>query len=1177
MRKRSLLRGAANTASLLVLLWILTSASGPAPAAEEIIWQLGKQDYSDHEFLYWRALPADQPVIVRLKDAEQKKLWPSFHPGSGNGAMGGRPHPYTLLFDLAQVPRGTFYLDLGLLFRHPRIPVLRVEVNGHTGTYFLSPKLSFKLGDEGDAFNPIHASQQLRIALPARYFRSGENRLTLTCLDDPPTVTHNVSVGGPGDSGLYYDSLALSQDPRAAPDEALRVSLEPTVFFRKSAAGISEECWLTLDYSDSWKGGKLRFVLGSFSAQIDAAKDAEFGETRYKVLVPDGTAPGVASIEITDVGSGKSPQSFSVDFAPRRKWKVFYAPNEHLDIGFTDYQAKVAEVLARQLDKLLAVYQAHPDYRFNLDGSWIIEQWLATRSPDQARRLAEEARAGRVAVNAFYANFLTQNLSLEELFRGLYFSKQLEASYGLPFDFANVTDVPSYSWSLPSILAAAGIRYFAAGGNQTRGPLVAYGRWNTRSPFWWEGPDGQRVLAWYSYHYHQLRAVFGLPPAVEAGASGLAAFLQAYERNDYAPDAVLLYGTEVENVPFDYQDAALAERWNAQYAYPRLVPCRFADYFRYVEENYAARLPVVRGDSGAYWEDGAGTDAAATSRYRLAQTRALAAESLAALTASLTPGLRFPVDLARRIWRNLLLYGEHTFTSYRGPRQPQHDEVTGQLKVKDSRTIRASEAIDELMRHGQSQLADRITTQGKNLIVFNPLSWRRSGLVRFDLDRGTSLTDLASNTPVTYEVMEEHAGYQTIRFWARDVPSLGYKVYRLGRGTAVLPGRSEPETNIFQNRFYRITLDPERAAIKSIYDKELKRELVDSSSPYLANEYLYVTGGGSEGGRGEGAEATQLIHLAQHLPFAELTVHHLEEGQIASVEKTVWGHRVRLATKALHTPRIETEILLLDNEKRIEIRNHIHKDLVYAKEAAYFAFPWAASDPTFRYDIANGWVNPEEDLLEGGDSEWFAAQNWVNTTDGAASITLAVVDAPLVSLGDINRGRWPQKFSKTSATVFSYALNNYWFTNTPAGQSGDFTFRYAITSGARFDPQSVARFAREARSPLEISELRESDKRGEEAAGTLPTGEASLVEIEPENLMVSALKGAEDGKGLVVRVLETAGKASEGKLTFPQFGIASARESNALEVAGKALESDAHSVRFSIKPHQVLTIRLLSR
>jgi alpha-mannosidase len=439
--------------SRLILLSVMIFALGPpALGLEEVIWQLGKQDFSNHEFTLWPDPQASEPVVVRLGSGDEEKRWPKFHPGSGNGALGGKAYPYTLVFNLAQPPRGTFYLNLGLLFRQPRIPVLRVEINGHTGNYYLSPKLSFELGDEEDAFNPIHSTQQRRIALPARYFRTGENRLTLTCLDEPPTVTRRITTGGPGDSGFYYDSLSLSQDADVVFDEKLSVCFEPTVFFRKSGEGLTEECWLTVRFPDSWRGGKARVTVSPFSTGIDTPKNSEFGEARYTLQIPDGTPAGTARIEVSELKPGRGRQSFSAEFTPRRKWKIYYAPNEHLDVGYTDYQAKVAEVLSRQLDALFAVNQAHPDYRFNLDGSWIVEQWLATRTAEQARRFAEEARAGKIAVNAFYGGFLTQALSLEELCRGMYFSKELESRYGVPFEFANVTDVPSYSWSVPSVL-----------------------------------------------------------------------------------------------------------------------------------------------------------------------------------------------------------------------------------------------------------------------------------------------------------------------------------------------------------------------------------------------------------------------------------------------------------------------------------------------------------------------------------------------------------------------------------------------------------------------------------------------------------------------------------------------------------------------------------------------------
>ena len=39
-------------------------------------------------------------------------------------------------------------------------------------------------------------------------------------------------------------------------------------------------------------------------------------------------------------------------------------------------------------------------------------------------------------------------------------------------DYADITDVPSYSWSYASVMAAAGLKYFAAGSDNYRAPCA---------------------------------------------------------------------------------------------------------------------------------------------------------------------------------------------------------------------------------------------------------------------------------------------------------------------------------------------------------------------------------------------------------------------------------------------------------------------------------------------------------------------------------------------------------------------------------------------------------------------------------------------------------------------------------------------------------------------------------
>lgn len=1144
------------------------------------MWSLGQEDRSDHEF---GAAPAPQSakpeVVLRLRSVSQEHQWPKFHPGSGNGAFGGRTWRYALLFDLPSLgASGVFYLDLSLLFRQPRVPALDLEVNGHHGRYYFDPDPMFELGAVEDEFNVIRSAQHRRIALPAALFKSGENVIALTAVDDPFVVVHNRTVGGNGDSGFFYDALSLSYDPAGAAPQKLEASIQPTVFFPKSGKRVQEQCYLQVRYPVVWPGGRAKVSIGSFNTVLRAAPPAEFGEARYPFLVPGDLPAGKATIEFAAAsGAVLTPPASTCEtqFTPAKKWKIFYAPNEHLDIGYTDYRAKVAEVHARCMDQLLKTLAAHPSFRFNLDGSWIPDMWLDSRTVKTTEQLIPHARAGQIGMNAFYCSIATEYPSLEENFRNLYCSKELAARYGIPFDFALVTDVPSASWSVPSILASAGIRYFANGGNQDRGPMIVNGHWNVRSPFWWEGPDGQRVLAWFSSHYHQFKALFGLPPAIESGLGGTARFLKAYEQAGYKPDAVLLYGTEVENLPTEYDDAAFVERWNSTYAWPRLISCQFADFFRYIERNYSAGLPVVRGTGGSYWADNFGILAAATARDRANQNRAITAETFATLAAALDPKVRFPRELDREIWKTLLLYSEHNFGIGGLNDRPDCDAAVGIVKEKEDQTVRAGWDIDKLLRRGLSQLADQITTDGQSLLVFNPLSWPRSGLVQFQLDQGTVLTNVATGELVETEVLAVKDGVQTLRFWADNVPALGYRVYCLGHGrTQPASAASEPQNSplTFENKYYRITLNPSRAALTRIYDKELGRELVDPKSPYAVNEYLFVDGGGTEAGRGRGAEDTQLMHPFHWLPAPQLTIHPAEHGTLVEVQPTPWGQRIRMTASAPHTPRVETEILLPNKIKQIELRNVVQVDLLLAKQASYFAFPWALPGGKFRYDIPNGFVDPERDLLLGGCSDWFSVQHSVNVEGAQAAVSLASVEAPLVCLGDICRGKWLPQFTNCGPTVFSYALNNYWSPKWAGKKSAELHHRYVITSSDKFDPAACARAGREARFPLEVAMVKSSDKLPGRR-GTLPSGEASFLQLSPANLLLCALKPAEDGQGLVARILETGGIETEGTLELSFLKIDSAREANAVEVAGASLRSNG-GVRFHIRPNEAKTLRL---
>jgi hypothetical protein len=277
-----------------------------------------------------------------------------------------------------------------------------------------------------------------------------------------------------------------------------------------------------------------------------------------------------------------------------------------------------------------------------------------------------------------------------------------------------------------------------------------------------------------------------------------------------------------------------------------------------------------------------------------------------------------------------------------------------------------------------------------------------------------------------------------------------------------------------------------------------------------------------------------------------------------------------------NTPEIATEILLFNDQKKIEFRYRVRKDYTTTKEAVYFAFPAAVPHPEFHFATQQGWVDPARNLMKGGSLEWFNVQQWMAAEDASLTVGIIPVDTPLASFGDINRGKWPGNFKPASGTVFSYAMNNYWHTNYRAGQGGDFTFRYAATSGASLNGPALTRLGLEEMRPVELNYVVNQDKVGNPPRPLSPAGHSFLT-IGAQDVALITWKQAEDGAGTILRLQSTDDKQTDAVLSFPHSRIAAAELCSGVEENLHPLPVENNSVRLSFKPFEVLTIRIQTK
>jgi alpha-mannosidase len=84
----------------------------------------------------------------------------------------------------------------------------------------------------------------------------------------------------------------------------------------------------------------------------------------------------------------------------------------------------------------------------------------------------------------------------------------------------------------------------------------------------------------------------------------------------------------------------------------------------------------------------------------------------------------------------------------------------------------------------------------------------------------------------------------------------------------------------------------------------------------------------------------------------------------------------------------------------------------------------------------------------------------------------------------------------------------------------------------------------------------------------------SLVSVSPANVIIETIKQAEDGQGIVIRLYESQRRRGPVTLTTG-FNLAATWRTNLLEENQTRLQLDGNRVTFSIKPYQIVTLRLI--
>jgi hypothetical protein len=276
-------------------------------------------------------------------------------------------------------------------------------------------------------------------------------------------------------------------------------------------------------------------------------------------------------------------------------WVVF---KTHFDLGYTDlaanvfrrYREEMMEGAPRVIEESRSL---PPEQRF----AWTVAGWPLQaqmlgphQDPVRRQRIERAIADGALVVHALPATLHTESLELEDLVRGLGFSSAVARHFGRPLPIsAKMTDVPEHSWVMPTLLAHAGVRFLQLGCNSA----CQYPRFPPL--FWWEGPDGSRVLCHYTAGYGSALT----PPPEWPSRHYLAMVMTGDNHGPPTPAEVTQLRAELS--------AALP---NAEITIATL------DGFAQAVLTEGLRLPVVRGDTPDTWIHGLLSMPAATRSAR---------------------------------------------------------------------------------------------------------------------------------------------------------------------------------------------------------------------------------------------------------------------------------------------------------------------------------------------------------------------------------------------------------------------------------------------------------------------------------------------------------------------------------------------------------------------------------
>ncbi|HEX5013350.1 MAG TPA: glycoside hydrolase family 38 C-terminal domain-containing protein [Candidatus Limnocylindrales bacterium] len=616
--------------------------------------------------------------------------------------------------------------------------------------------------------------------------------------------------------------------------------------------------------------------------------------------------------------------------------------------------------------------------------------------------------------------------------------------------------------------------------------------------FWWQSPDGSRVLAYRLPHEY-------CAPREDLGYHLDKSIAQLPERWN---EMMAFYGVGNHGGGPTRENLDSIRQLDAAGAMPHLRHSTPAAFF--AEARAGGDAIPVYADELQHHAVGCYSAHSGIKRWMRRTENELATAEAWAAIGNTVCGRAYPHAELGRAWRQVLFNQFHD-TLGGTAIEPAYRDARDQLGEAASIAGR----VQNLSIQALARLIDLPTDPSHvPIVVFNSHAWPVRAAVELEyggLKPSDGLRD-ETGAPIPLQQVQSYA---TVSAWRSriafeaDLPPLGYRTYRM---TADSPrpdgGTLQATGTTLANDHVSVTIDAETGAIASLVLREDGRDVVELADPGRSRAVVIDDTSDTWGHR-------RLAYRDEIGRFEVDTVELIETGPVRGLLRVNSHYGDSRLTEdfvlGASSPAIEVRVVLDWREKAKMLKLRV---------------PTRVTGPVAAYEIPYGAIERPANGEEEPGQRWIDVSGSVEGVEGTVGVAL-MNDAKYAF--DILGG----ELGVTAVRSPIYAHHEP--TSPKPG------IRY------QFQDQGIQRFtlailphrggwadAGLTRRAIELNQ-RPTVLVESYHDGPLPAA-GSYVSVEPENVIVAALKVADDGRDLVIRLAETAGRAASARVTLSASG-----------------------------------------